>query len=256
MQPGIVPSLATPFSFGTRPTERYSEIAPLLDLGVTESNSQGAYLYSIDLLNSAAHLVAWSGLSPIAAAAPLEFKGTAVRTLFSRNAPLAVQPRAWEHPAFEPLPEFRKNRFEGAISIPLLETGQVIGLLSIGRSQPVPLKPRELSFLLSLSVPIGALLHAFVARLALEQEVRKLSQQLADRKVLDRAKGLIQSRFGWAERDAYYCIRNLSRRRRTPMRTIAEEVIVTAASGISAEDAPPPYPPKSSESSPADGERV
>jgi signal transduction protein with GAF and PtsI domain len=215
----------------------YSAIAPLLDLGLTESNAQGAYLYAVDLANSAARLVLWSGLSPIAATLPLELEGSSVRVVFSRTSPLVLQEQAWEHASFEGLAEFRKNRFEGVASIPLLESGQVMGLLNICRSERVGLKPRAFSFLLSLGVPIGALLAASAARVSLEREVEKLNRQLADRKLLERAKGLIQSRFEWTEEQAYLCIRNLSRRRRTPMRRIAEEVITAAASVIAEEAA-------------------
>jgi signal transduction protein with GAF and PtsI domain len=214
----------------------YSAITPLLDLALTESNAQGAYLHSVGPQNAEARLLLWSGLSPIASATPFELQGGIVTTAFSRTAPLVLHENAWEHPAFEPLPEFRKNRFEGAVSIPLLESGQIVGFLNVCRSECVPFKPREFSFLLGLGVPAAALLAASTARLNLQREVEKLSRQLADRKLLDRAKGIIQSRFDWTEEQAYFCIRNLSRRRRTPMRQIAEEVIHTGASQISAEE--------------------
>jgi signal transduction protein with GAF and PtsI domain len=219
------------------PDNGYEAITPLLDLALTESNAQGAYLYVVDTTNAMARLLLWSGLSPIAAAVPREFEGAAVRALFSRTTPLVMRDYAWEHPSFAPLPEFQKNHFAGVSSIPLLESGQVIGLLNVCRSEPAPLKPREFSFLLSLGVPVGALLTVSAARFGLEREVEKLTQQLADRKVMERAKGLIQARFAWTEEEAYFCIRNLSRRRRTPMREIAEEVILTGASEITLDEA-------------------
>ena len=52
-----------------------------------------------------------------------------------------------------------------------------------------------------------------------------LNRRLADRKLLERAKGLLQTRFRWTEEQAYLHLRNISRRRRTPMREIAQEVI-------------------------------
>jgi AmiR/NasT family two-component response regulator len=87
---------------------------------------------------------------------------------------------------------------------------------------------------MSLSVPIAGLLAASEARLGLTQEVERLARQLLDRKVLDRAKGLIQSRFDWTEEQAYFCLRNISRRTRTPMRQVAQEVIESGASVIAA----------------------
>lgn len=227
-----IPSEPTVFS-----GENCGAIMPLLDLALTETHAQGAYLYHFDRGDSTARLVVWSGLSPIAAAVPLEVQGITVRSHIARNAPIVLQDDAWQHPAFSALPEFRKNRFEGVVSVPLLEAGRGVGMLDVCRSHRAGLQPREFSFLLSLSVPVGALLAASAARLNLELEVQKLTRQLADRKLLDRAKGVIQSRLEWSEEQAYFCLRNLSRRRRISMRLIAEEVIATGASGIFGEEA-------------------
>jgi signal transduction protein with GAF and PtsI domain len=155
-----------------------------------------------------------------------------------RGAPIVLHENAWASPAFEAFPEFRAHRFEGVISIPLLDSRETTGLLNICRSRREGLKPREFSFLLSLSVPIAGLLAASQARLGLAIEVEKLSQQLSDRKLLDRAKGLLQARFDWTEEQAYFCIRNLSRRKRIPMRDVAQEILQTGASGIPAEARP------------------
>ena len=98
-------------------------------------------------------------------------------------------------------------------------------MIHVCRARRMALQARELAFLLGLSVPIGALLGAVAAKSNLEREVEKLTRQLADRGVMERAKGLIQARLGWTEEQAYFSIRNLSRRRRIPMREIAWEVI-------------------------------
>ena len=221
-------------SAAARPGEFDTAINPLLDLALTEANAQGAYLYSVDLENWAARLVVWSGLSPIASTLPVEWQGRSVKASFSREAPLVLHESAWAHPGLTSLPEFQKNRFEGVVSVPILEGGRVAGMLNVCRSAVAALKPREFSFLLSLAVPIGGLL----AARHLEREVEKLTQQLADRKVVERAKGLIQSRLEWTEEQAYFCIRNLSRRRRIPMRTIAEEVISSSGAAIAKEEVP------------------
>jgi signal transduction protein with GAF and PtsI domain len=169
--------------------------------------------------------------------APPEVQGAAIGIHFGRQAPIVIHDAAWSDPRFETLPEFRRNRFEGVVSIPLLDSGQVVGMLDVCRLRPVALPPRELSFLLSLSVPIGALVSAVAARLNLQREVERLTRRMADLKLMERAKGLIQARFHWTEEQAYFCIRNLSRRRRIPMRDIASELVATAVSQLSEEEA-------------------
>jgi uroporphyrinogen-III synthase len=59
----------------------------------------------------------------------------------------------------------------------------------------------------------------------LESEVEDLSRKLADRKLFDRAKGLLQVAYQWTEEQAYLHIRRTSRQSRRPMRDIAQEII-------------------------------
>jgi AmiR/NasT family two-component response regulator len=59
----------------------------------------------------------------------------------------------------------------------------------------------------------------------LRREIEKLTQKLAARRILERAKGILQAEFGWTEEEAYLHVRRLSRQSRTPMREIAINVI-------------------------------
>jgi AmiR/NasT family two-component response regulator len=110
----------------------------------------------------------------------------------------------------------------------LLDQGSVVGIANICRVAPAAYEAREAAFLRSLSIPLGALLAQTSARVKLESEVEELSRKLADRKLLDRAKGLLQARYQWTEEQAYLYIRLTSRQRRTPMRDIARDLIQVA----------------------------
>ena len=59
----------------------------------------------------------------------------------------------------------------------------------------------------------------------LRREIEKLTQKLAARRILERAKGILQADFGWTEEEAYLHVRRLSRQNRIPMREIAINVI-------------------------------
>jgi AmiR/NasT family two-component response regulator len=60
---------------------------------------------------------------------------------------------------------------------------------------------------------------------ALEKEVTDLSDRLETRKVVDRAKGKLQSDHGMSEPDAFRWIQKTSMDRRTSMRAVAEGVL-------------------------------
>jgi len=59
----------------------------------------------------------------------------------------------------------------------------------------------------------------------LRREIEKLTQKLAGRRILERAKGILQAEFGWTEEEAYLHIRRVSRQNRIPMREIAVNLI-------------------------------
>ncbi|TDQ48535.1 response regulator receiver and ANTAR domain protein [Actinorugispora endophytica] len=66
---------------------------------------------------------------------------------------------------------------------------------------------------------------------ALEAEVTGLSERLETRKLVERAKGLLQSRHGLSEPEAFRWIQKNSMDRRLTMRKVAETVVETLAEG-------------------------
>jgi uroporphyrinogen-III synthase len=52
-----------------------------------------------------------------------------------------------------------------------------------------------------------------------------MKRELETRKLVERAKGLLQQKLHLTEEDAYLQLRNESRRQRRPMRDLAEEII-------------------------------
>ncbi|OBG04379.1 ANTAR domain-containing response regulator [Mycolicibacter sinensis] len=62
---------------------------------------------------------------------------------------------------------------------------------------------------------------------ALEREVSTLSEQLATRKVIERAKGLLQSRQGLSEPEAFKWIQRAAMDKRTTMRQVADVILET-----------------------------
>ena len=189
-------------------------IQPLLDLALAQTNGQGAYVYRLEPGEPEARLAAWAGL-------PLDRQNLrASRKHLERSAAIVVPERASSDSRFQHLPEFRGQRFEAVVSIPLQDGGEVVGIANFCRTRPGALPARDLSFLLSLGLPLGALLNAEAVR----EQLARTTQLLADRKLLARAKGVLQD-LGWSEEESYLHIRRLSRQNRTPMREIARQVI-------------------------------
>jgi response regulator NasT len=70
----------------------------------------------------------------------------------------------------------------------------------------------------------------------LEREVADLVERLETRKLVDRAKGLLQTRFGLSEPDAFRWIQKAAMDKRTSMRDVAQVVIADSTGTAAADD--------------------
>jgi hypothetical protein len=64
----------------------------------------------------------------------------------------------------------------------------------------------------------------------LRGELRVAHHQLANRKLVERAKSMLQTERGMTEQEAYECMRKMSRQRRVTLSKLAEDLVVTAPS--------------------------
>jgi AmiR/NasT family two-component response regulator len=60
----------------------------------------------------------------------------------------------------------------------------------------------------------------------LREETIEMKRELETRKVVERAKGILQLKHGISEEEAYLRLRNQSRRMRRPMKELAEAIIL------------------------------
>ena len=83
-----------------------------------------------------------------------------------------------------------------------------------------PLRDRDLESAISVAIS------RYGEFEAVSRDVQNLTEQLETRKVVERAKGLLMTRLGLSEPDAFKRIQKLSMDRRRSMRDIAEAIIL------------------------------
>lgn len=136
--------------------------------------------------------------------------------------PAAVPTRAFEDPRFQMFTDLPEDRYEAILSVPLLSRGQVVGVINVQHRQPHEYSATETRTIAT----IGFLVGAEVEMARLEAANSALSEQLETRKVLDRAKGILQRDLGVTEEEAYLTIQRQSRQRRRTKREIAEAIVL------------------------------
>ena len=109
--------------------------------------------------------------------------------------PAAVPTRAFEDPRFQIFTDLPEDRYEAILSVPLLSRGQVVGVINVQHRQPHEYSATEARTIAT----IGFLVGAEVEMARLEAANTELSEQLETRKVMDRAKGILQRDLGVTE---------------------------------------------------------
>ena len=122
-----------------------------------------------------------------------------------------------------------EDTYEAFLSVPLVNKGDVLGVINVHHRQQHEHTPEEIALLTFVGEQIGAVITKAMleeANARLLEETQEMKRQLETRKVVERAKGILQHRQNLTEEEAYLRLRNESRRLRRPMRDLAEAIIL------------------------------
>ena len=135
---------------------------------------------------------------------------------------VAVTENAAQDPRFRFFHELPEDSYEAFLSVPLLCRGRVVGVINLQHRLPHVYKKRQIRLISTVGFLVGAEIE--LARL--EEANSNLSLQLQTRKVVERAKGILQREFGLTEEQAYLALQRQSRQKRKTMREIADAIVL------------------------------
>ena len=137
--------------------------------------------------------------------------------------PVSVPCNAGRDSRFQFFNELPEDRYESFLSLPLLSRGRTVGVVNVQNRLPHVYSEREIRMIFM----VGFLVGAEIEMACLEQEKSQLVSRLELRKVLDRAKGILQQEMGISEPEAYQVLQRQSQQRRKTMKEIAEAIILS-----------------------------
>ena len=137
--------------------------------------------------------------------------------------PVAIPERAAQDPRFQFFHELPEDSYEAFLSVPILSRGRVVGVINLQHRHHHVYRRREIRMISTVGFLVGAEIE--LARL--EEANSNLTEQLQTRKVVERAKGILQRDLGLNEEQAYLAIQRQSRQKRRPMREIAEAIVLS-----------------------------
>ena len=122
-----------------------------------------------------------------------------------------------------------EDTYEAFLSVPLVSGGDVIGVINVHHRDRYNHSADEIALLTFVGEQMGGAISKSVlaeANARLLEETQEMKRQLETRKLVERAKGLLQHRHNLTEEEAYLRLRNESRRLRRPMKDLAEAIIL------------------------------
>jgi uroporphyrinogen-III synthase len=137
--------------------------------------------------------------------------------------PVAIAKNAAGDARFKAFKDLPEDRFEAFLSVPLLSRGKLVGVINVQHKKQHEHTQREIQLLSTIGFLVGAEIE--MARLEMERE--ELSDRLETRKVVDRAKGILQRDLKIDEEAAYAALRKQSRQKRRSMRELAEAIVLS-----------------------------
>src|SRR5256885_3357676 len=137
--------------------------------------------------------------------------------------PVAIPEKAAQDPRFQFFHELPEDSYEAFLSVPVMCRGRVVGVINLQHKQHHVYRRREIRMISTVGFLVGAEIE--LARL--EEANLSLAEQLQTRKIVERAKGILQRDLGLNEEQAYLALQRQSRQKRKPMKEIAEAIILS-----------------------------
>ena len=137
--------------------------------------------------------------------------------------PITLSKNSYKDPRFQSCHDLPEDNYEALLSVPLLSRGRVVGVMTLQHRQQHTYSQRQNRLISTMGFLVGAEIE--MARL--EAENANLSQQLETRKLVERAKGILQRELNLDEEQAYLALQRQSRQKRKPMKEIAEAIVLS-----------------------------
>jgi len=183
----------------------------LLDAMLVETNSHAGVLYEFPWEFEVNSVVAVSGIAARGKTARVSLSSKRSHWIDALVEPVQGKPGDSN---FEEFPEVLQYGLKSLVTAPLRTEDHLLGLLTLGRSVEVDFDQTAIKVIHRMARLLTAIL-----------ERDFLQKRLLERKLVERAKGILRHRRRLSEEQAYLFLRNDCRRREIPMIDLAKEII-------------------------------
>lgn len=135
---------------------------------------------------------------------------------------VAIEKEAYKDPRFKFFKELPEDKYESFLSVPIVDENGVVGVINLQNKKPYVFSKEETKTLESVVKIISS---AF-KKIILERKVVDLENKLEERKVVEKAKGILMKVKHMNEEQAYAYMRKEAMDKRKSIREIADVILI------------------------------
>lgn len=136
--------------------------------------------------------------------------------------PVAIDEKAYLDSRFKYFQELPEDKYESFLSIPILDESGVVGVMNFQNNKPYTFSEEQITVLES----IGKIVASAFVNSALDEKILSLEEKLEERKIIEKAKGILMKARKLTEEEAFRVIRKEAMNKRKSLKEIAEAILL------------------------------
>lgn len=133
-----------------------------------------------------------------------------------------ITEKAYNDRRFKSFSELPEDKYEAFLSIPITNKSGSIGVINLQNKAPFIFKKEQIE---TLEAIVKIVSSAF-AQVVLQKKVGELESKLQERKIVEKAKGVLMKKDNMSEQEAYTLIRQEAMKKRKSLSEIAQAILL------------------------------
>jgi uroporphyrinogen-III synthase len=135
---------------------------------------------------------------------------------------VAIKEKAYLDPRFKFFKELPEDRYEAFLSLPIIDKQGLVGVINLQNKKPKVFSKKEKQMVEIFASVIASGLRKVI----LQQKLGLLEEKLEERKIVEKAKGILMKKENLTEEEAYKKMQKEAMKKRKKLKEIAEAVIL------------------------------
>jgi signal transduction protein with GAF and PtsI domain len=135
---------------------------------------------------------------------------------------VAIKEKAYLDPRFKFFKELPEDRYEAFLSVPIIDKQGLVGVINLQNKKPKVFSKKEKQMI----EIFASIIASGLRKVILQQKLGLLEEKLEERKIVEKAKGILMKKENLTEEEAYKKMQKEAMKKRKRLKEIAEAVIL------------------------------